>query len=359
MDVYTTVPEYVFAASLEPGSFTYHPLATDVGLVQHSALDVDLDGTLERLESFIPFDPDVVYETAEKLKRSGCRAVVCDISPLGITVAREAGLPSILIENFTWDWLYFDLLAVETARNPGSQRLSKIRSHIRYLNDVFLSVDVRICTAPAHDSRESFIKLPPIYRLPRKSPKYIRKIFNVPGDCSIVLISNGGVREDNPFMEQVKRHRQIFFIMTGSPVNKRTKNCVLLKHDTEFFHPDLVFASDAVIGKLGYSTVAEVYSARVPFGYITRSGSREAVVMRDFVDGMMESMPISRDDYFTGDWMHHLHYLIDKRRQTFREPNGAPAAAMIIADCANNRLGFPETYKPVPDFNPRIQSKTA
>jgi hypothetical protein len=339
--------------------FTYHSLVTDVGLVQHSALNADPNLTIDRLDDFIPFDSILVRDLAERLKRSGCRAVVCDISPLGIRVAKEAGIPSILIENFTWDWIYFDLLDAETARNPGSQLLSRIRYYISYLSDVFLSVDVHIRTEPARDSGTPFIKLPPISRVPRKTPESIRKLLDVDDEYRLVLISNGGVRENIPFLDQMKHHRYIFFLMPGTTVNKRTRNTLQLRHDSEFYHPDLVNAVDAVIGKLGYSTIAEVYYARVPFGYITRPGYREPEVLENYVDAVMESIPISMDEYFDGEWLHRLHILISMRRSGFREQNGAGPAAAIIIDAAEQNLKSPESYTRQLMFPPAVECKTA
>ena len=32
--------------------------------------------------------------------------MLADISPLGIAAGHAAGLPTVLVENFTWDWIY-------------------------------------------------------------------------------------------------------------------------------------------------------------------------------------------------------------------------------------------------------------
>ena len=75
-------------------------------MVQTDALRVDLPKTLQRLNSFLPFDPTEVQRLVDYLKRQCCTAVISDIAPLGLEVARAADLPSVLVENFTWDWIY-------------------------------------------------------------------------------------------------------------------------------------------------------------------------------------------------------------------------------------------------------------
>ncbi|MBN1106743.1 MAG: hypothetical protein JXL84_25295, partial [Deltaproteobacteria bacterium] len=103
--IFTTVPRWFFRDSLS-GSFHLHRVLTDIGLAQKTPLKADLPETIRRLDRFLPFDPAMVERLAGSLRRSGCRLVVCDIAPLGIVAAGTAGIPSVLIENFTWDWIY-------------------------------------------------------------------------------------------------------------------------------------------------------------------------------------------------------------------------------------------------------------
>ena len=104
-EIFTRVPEWFFEDSLT-GPFNYHPLVTDVGLVQETALREDAARTLERLDQFLPFEPILVERLAREVRQLECRCVICDIAPLGIAVAHQAGIPSVLVENFTWDWIY-------------------------------------------------------------------------------------------------------------------------------------------------------------------------------------------------------------------------------------------------------------
>ena len=102
--VFTTAAEWFFADSLRV-PWTYHAVRTDIGLVQRDALDEDPAATARELDRFLPFDAALVDRLAAELRVLGCAAVLCDIAPLGIAVARAAGLPVALVENFTWDWI--------------------------------------------------------------------------------------------------------------------------------------------------------------------------------------------------------------------------------------------------------------
>ncbi|MDZ7832614.1 MAG: NUDIX domain-containing protein [Desulfobacterales bacterium] len=103
--LFTTVPAWFFENTL-CAAFSYHEFSADIGTVQRSPLAVDLEATIGRLDETYPMNDRELDALAEKLQALECRLVVSDISPWGIAAANRAEIPSILIENFTWDWIY-------------------------------------------------------------------------------------------------------------------------------------------------------------------------------------------------------------------------------------------------------------
>jgi hypothetical protein len=57
---------------------------------------------------------------------------------MGIPVAQKAGVASVLVENFTWDWLYRQYVA-----DAG-----ELSAHITYLQGLFEAADYHIQTEP-------------------------------------------------------------------------------------------------------------------------------------------------------------------------------------------------------------------
>jgi len=104
-EIFTSVPSWFFTNSCIK-NFNYHELLTDIGLVQKSALKEDLDETIVKLSKFIPFNDSIINNVSNKLLDLDCKLILCDISPLGLEIAAFANIPSVLIENFTWDWIY-------------------------------------------------------------------------------------------------------------------------------------------------------------------------------------------------------------------------------------------------------------
>jgi UDP-N-acetylglucosamine:LPS N-acetylglucosamine transferase len=93
----------------------------------------------------------------------------------------------------------------------------------------------------------------------------------------------------------------------------------------------LVNASDAVIGKLGYSTLAEVYHAGVPFGYIPRSGFRESKTMAGYVEKNMPSVAIEEADFYNSSWLSQLPELLALEKAERIGPNGSEEIGTYIS----------------------------
>jgi hypothetical protein len=322
-EIFTRVPAWVFEDSLN-FSFGFHRVLTDIGLAQKNSLVEDLPETLERLAQFLPFEPALVNELADQVNRLGCQAIMCDISPLGIAVAKAASLPAVLIENFTWDWIYAGYLSSEPRLAP----------YISDLQGWFASADYHIQTRPMCLPQSVDLTTAPVSRKYQTPAGETRRRLGLPLEANVILLTMGGILWDfNTFFEQLAGQPDIYFIIPGGSerFTRRRANLVLLPHHSEFYHPDLVNAADAVIGKLGYSTLAEVYHTGLPFGYIPRPGFRESEVLAHYVDQQMSGLAITAAQFESGAWLSQLTELLALPRIERAEPNGADEAAYFIA----------------------------
>jgi len=321
-EIWTRVPRWFFHDSLT-APFTYHPLLTDIGLAQESSLKENVPQTIKHLRAFLPFDRQLVFDLAARITRAKCRAIVCDIAPLGIAVARHAGVPSILIENFTWDWIY------------AGYADARFKPFIAYLRGFFRSADYHIQTEPVCQRWRADLTTPPISRTPRTSRTVTRRRLNIPAHARAVLITMGGIPEQHAFLDRLKTVHGVYFIVPGATARKRMEdNLILLPHRSEFYHPDLMHAADAVIGKAGYSTVAEAYHAGIPFGFVSREKFREAATMARFIQREMRGIAISPTEFQTGEWLRRLDTLLAMPRVKRNPVNGAKQVAKFILEIA-------------------------
>jgi uncharacterized protein (TIGR00661 family) len=321
-EIFTTVPSWFFQDSVS-APHTCHRRVTDIGLVQKNAFQADLEDTLRALDDFFPPAPSLIAEIAEKIRALNCGLIICEIAPMGILVAKEARVPSILVENFTWDWIYQQYTVSD----------NRIKQHIDYLQPIFNAVDYHIQTEPVCRRNSADLITAPVSRKIKTTGAEIRKRLGLPVAGKMVLITTGGIPQNYKFLTELNKLREITFVMTGAdPAMKMVDNLIILPHRSDYYHPDLVNAADAVVGKVGYSTLAEIYHGGVPFGYVARSNFRESESMVEFIQRQMPGIAVSESEFNNGNWTAKLADLLDMAPVKRNITNGAEQISRFIAD---------------------------
>lgn len=319
-NIFSTVPQWFFEASLSC-SFSCYPVLTDIGLIQIDPLHEDPEQTIEALDAFLPFDHLYYQAVIERMEQSSCDIVISDISPLGVYLADHLGLPSFLVENFTWDWIYEHYLG----QFPAFGRF------IRILRQIYAKATYHILAVPYCEEKPVDCITHPISRLPRLSKTETRKRLGIDQGDQLVIVSMGGIESGNLPLEKLHAFSEVTFLIPGDNHQlERHRNVIRIPHRTTLYHPDLIAASDAVISKIGYSTLAETYHSGKPFGYISRSQFRESPVLRNFIRSTMQAVELSEEDYLEGNWSEVLGRLLSLPAVERNEPSGAGQVASFI-----------------------------
>lgn len=325
-EIFTAVPEWFFQSSLTC-QWGYHYLQTDIGVVQKGPLEADLPATVARLDRFLPFDPALVEALAIRLDHLRCRAVICDIAPLGLVVARQAGIPSILVENFTWDWIY----RAYADRHPG------LGPHIDYLQTVFARADRHIQSDPICSFRNQSLHVGPMGRRPRRSRAAVRAALGIAEDAKLITVSMGGVPGPDLIPAATRLPAGVTIALAAGQDPAPVAGVIRLAPDAGFYHPDLVGAADATVGKIGYSTLAEVLLAGIPYGFVARSDCPEAPVLADYACRYIGCLKIDPAELTEGRWLERIAPLLALPRQTHPPVNAAgQAAGAILAFLASS-----------------------
>ncbi len=324
--IFSKIPEWFFKNSLAgfQQNIKLHSIQSDVGLVQADPFHEDLELTLKQLERFYPISPAMLFEIVELIKKIRVDLVICDISPLGLLVAESACIPSLLIENFTWDWIY----------EPYVTYSKKFGQYANYLSGIFESATYHIQTEPLCRRDSKYLLVAPIFRQKRTSKRDTRKSLGISNTACMMLVTMGGI-SINASQYQINENLKDWIIIIPSQDVKspyRTGNYILLPHDHQFFHPDLVHASDVVVGKVGYSTIAEVYSAGLPFVYIGRENFRESSYLEAFIAKNMQNKQISLKEFENGSWFNLVTSFAMIGGSQDVHQNGADLISTFIAE---------------------------
>lgn len=313
---FTTVPKSLFAQTLT--NFTHHSVVVDVGLVQSSALESDIPATITRLDQLHPFTDALTQDLAAQCAQ--CSLVLSDIAPLGIAVAKHAGLPSVLVESFTWDWIY----------QPYGQRYPRLQHHARFLHGFFSQADYRIQTEPLCCPAPRDLYCGPIFRRARQSSKALKKQLGC-GNKKLVVVTMGGVFQEISTYRDVARFPDIHFLITGQRETKQLgENIALLAQDSGTYNPDLLNAADVVVCKAGYSTVAECCQAGARVISVGRTDFPETAPLQRYLEDHLAGIAITPERYQNGSWITLAAELLSSPKPVAASENGADKVADFL-----------------------------
>lgn len=304
----------------EPG-IACSPAPIDVGVLQRSALDVDLPGTLAAHEAFTAGWDAAVAREAAWLRETRADLVVGDIPPLAFAAARRAGIPSAAVANFSWDWILEGWAADEPRWRPVVERYAEA-----------YGLAGRLFRLPLHGELRAFrpvVDVPLLVNRSRADPVRVRAQLGFAADDPrpLVLVSFGGFGSGPvaaPRWDALDGYR---FAGFGAP--PAGLPALWRPVPADLAHEDVVAACDVAIGKPGYSTCAEVIAHRARFLHLPRAGFAEVAPLEAGLAAFACAQPMPREDFFAGRWRGHLDAILARPRPATAPPvNGAD----VIAD---------------------------
>ncbi|MFP6899395.1 MAG: hypothetical protein VCA36_00540, partial [Opitutales bacterium] len=236
-----------------------------------------------------------------------------------IEVARVCGVPSVLLENFTWDWVYEDYLAEEPRFEPFAQGLREIYGKAGHL----------LQTEPICLPVKGAHLVPPISRAFRGSPEETRATLGVPENAKLGLLTTGGIRGEMGCLNRLQETDKAWFVAPGACEEgiEHRDNVVLLAHRSGFHHPDLVAASDFLVGKAGYGTIAEAWVSGASFAYVLRQNFRESAHLNEFLRREEMGFEISEEEFQSAAWLERLDELLAVSERLVPRESGSEDAA--------------------------------
>lgn len=309
--VRTSVPRWLFAP-VAGAAVEVQALETDTGLVQIDSLRFDEEDTARQAARFYAdFDRRAAIE-AQLIRGVRADLVIGDIPPLACAAAERAGVPSVALGNFTWDWIYsiypaFDRIAPDVM--PTIRRAYAAATHALRL--------------PLHGGFEPMSTvtrdIPFIAHRSTRDPADTRRMLGLGSDRPIVLASFGGYGADLP-IDALRRSERFTFI---EPV-VREPPAGLRYHD-------LVAAADVVVTKPGYGIVSECVANDTALLYTSRGRFIEYDLFVAEMPSILRCRYISQEDLLAGRWADAIDALIAQPAPPERPAvNGADVAANDI-----------------------------
>ena len=332
--VRTSAARWLFDRTVR-APFTWLDGPCDTGVVQIDSLQLDEAATIAQAAAFHRELPRRAEAEAAILRAHGARLVIADAPPLACAAAAVADIPSIVLANFTWDWIYEgypEPLAAEPALVPVIQTAYRETAEAWRL--------------PLHggfDAIDRVTDIPYIARHARHERAHVRQTLSLPAARPLALSSFGGygVRDLDP--ARLDCLGSIGVVITGhaSPgslpagvhfVDERRI------YDAGLRYEDLVAAVDVVVTKPGYGIVSECIANETAMLYTSRGRFREYAVMVADMPRVLRCTFIPQQTLLEGCWLDALSEVLRLPPPPERpRTDGADVAARMIAE----RLGHP------------------
>ena len=335
--VRTSAPRWLFDLTVK-GKIAFGTLECDTGVVQIDALTLDEADSIRRAAAF---HSDLVTRAASEtrvLRELGAGLIVGDIPPLAFAVGAAAGIPSIALGNFTWDWVYADYPRVRLAPSL----LPAIRG--AYAKG---TMALRLPLSAGFETFSNVKDIPFVARHATRTREEVRKALRLPSDKPIVLMSFGGYGLPGLDTDVLAKSKKYTVITTANlPVGRTRKETPLAERNGTFIsvneeamyragvrYEDLVGAAEAVVTKPGFGIISECIANDAAVLYTSRGHFPEYEVLVEEMPKYLRAAFIGQEDLFAGKWESHLTKLLKQPRpKNYQKPeiNGADVAAEIL-----------------------------
>ncbi|KAG2691757.1 hypothetical protein I3760_08G021800 [Carya illinoinensis] len=332
--VVTGAPDFVFTSEVQSPRLFIRKVLLDCGAVQADALTVDRLASLEKYSETAVVPRVSILETeVEWLNSIKADLVVSDVVPVACRAAADAGVRSVCVTNFSWDFIYAEyVMAAGSHHRSIVWEIAEDYSHSEFL--------IRLpgyCPMPAF---RDVIDVPLVVRRLHRSRNEVRKELGIGDDVKLVILNFGGQVTGWKLKEEYLPSGWLCLVCGASDTQELPPNFVKLAKDA--YTPDLIAASDCMLGKIGYGTVSEALAYKLPFVFVRRDYFNEEPFLRNMLEYYQGGVEMIRRDLLTGHWKPYLERAISLKPCYEGGINGGEVAAQILQETATGKNYTPD-----------------
>ena len=304
--VRTSAARWLFDLTVR-GPITLLRGEVDTGVVQIDSLRLDERATIARADEFSRTLPRRAQEEAQLLRGLGARLVLTDAPPLGCAAAAAANIPSVVIGNFTWDWIYE---AYREALDSAPDLVPSIQAAYTMAREAW--------RLPMHGGFSTFdriVDLPFVARHAAHARDETRRRLGLPVDRPLVLSSFGGygVRglDDLSRLDCLDTYGVVVTHQSVPDGSSTPPGNVFPVDEDQLYgsglrYEDLVKACDVVATKPGYGIIAECIANGTAIMYTSRGRFAEYEVLVAEMPRYLRCGYIGHEALFEGRWRRML-----------------------------------------------------
>ncbi|KAG0472232.1 hypothetical protein HPP92_016778, partial [Vanilla planifolia] len=185
------------------------------------------------------------------------------------------------------------------------------------------------CPMPAF---RDVIDVPLVVRRLHKSRAEVRKELGLGDDVKLVIFNFGGQPAGWTLKQNWLPVGWLCLVCGASEKQVLPPNFIRLAKDA--YTPDLIAASDCMLGKIGYGTFSEALAYKLPFVFVRRDYFNEEPFLRNMLEYYQGGVEMIRRDLLTGRWKSYLERALTLTPCYDGGINGGEVAARILQNTA-------------------------
>jgi len=359
--------------------FTHNFRSLDTGAKQLDVFRVDPLASLENYYQYTHCKrQDLVGFEVNWLQQNKIRLVLVDGTPLGCAVGKLCGIKTILLSNFSWDFVFKGMLelvkeAIKEYTGIGGDDTTGIGSsdtvNVASLDQIARFEELVEQSQQDTISCDCYLQLPGATPLPpglsvdtqlRRGPLIARGVRDttvreqyIPsstctGTTSIIntasnqglesaprrkllLLGFGGFATQWKLEDKFLPEGWVCLVLGAKPEEMPSDRFIAMSYNC--YVPDLIYAADAVLGKIGYGFVSECLRAGTVLVYVPRSGWPEEPYLEKLLcEEYSGGLRMTLEDFHGGNWEPYLESAAGKKNswQLSEEHNPDKATDRII-----------------------------
>jgi hypothetical protein len=267
-------------------AFSRREKAFDVGCLQTTSLVVDQAATLSAFEIQQAQNKREKQSELNWLTSVNAKVIVTDVASFPLTLAKELGIPSLCVANFTWADIYAEYVGFE-----------KI---VALLEEEYATATC-LLEAGLSLPMPYFVKRESLGLVARKGENRRAELPYTGRKLALIYAGNWGM----PFPWGRLTNFPDWHFLTLTPPLVPVQNLTVLERKA-MPHPDLVASVDLVVSKLGYGILGECLVNATPILYPPRVYFAEFAALETAIVDWSGRIPLSEAAFLGLEWAEAL-----------------------------------------------------
>ena len=282
---------------------------TDLGLLMHNAVTVDISGSFKAYQHQLANWEVELQHQVELIAADPPDLILTNNSYLVSAAAGQLHIPCLHFSSLNWAALF----------QHYCHHLDKDQQLFQHLVQAYNQADAFLCLRPGLPMQElaNVVPINPVTRHGRQHN--LHRVVNNAKNHDLdqrrfVLVSMGGIAFEIPF-SQWPEQQDICWILTQQVPPDRPDMISIDQIPLPFI--DILASCDAVVIKPGYGMFVESIAHHKPMLFLARDDWPETPYLKDFADRFGQSREISAGELASGAL---LNPLLDLLQQSWEAP---------------------------------------